>query len=78
MYTDGRTRAYHRRNEHYTEACSVERDRFGGGAFIMVWGGVPQLLRIELDVIERCALQGRHPPLSCGTLPAGSFWIILT
>ena len=23
---------------------------------------------------QRCALQGRHPPPSCGTLPAGSCW----
>ena len=23
---------------------------------------------------QSCASQGRHPPPSCGTLPAGSFW----
>ncbi|CDQ97479.1 unnamed protein product [Oncorhynchus mykiss] len=39
---DGRIRVYHRRNEHYTEACTLERDRFGGGGSVMVWGGVSQ------------------------------------
>uniref|UniRef100_A0A4W5NT11 IKAROS family zinc finger 4 n=1 Tax=Hucho hucho TaxID=62062 RepID=A0A4W5NT11_9TELE len=37
---DGRFCVYHRRNERYTEACTLERDRFGGGGSVMVWGGV--------------------------------------
>lgn len=71
---DGRIRVYRRRNERYTEACTLERDRFGGGGSVMVWGGVSQR-QTEFVVIagnQRCAVQGRHPPPSCGTLPAGS------
>ena len=49
---------------------------FGGGGSVMVWGGVSQHHRTELVVIagnlKGCALQGIHPPSSCGTLPAGS------
>uniref|UniRef100_A0A8K9UYB4 Tc1-like transposase DDE domain-containing protein n=1 Tax=Oncorhynchus mykiss TaxID=8022 RepID=A0A8K9UYB4_ONCMY len=40
-----------RRNEHYTEACTLEGDRFGGGGSVMVWGGVPQRHWTELVVI---------------------------
>ena len=32
---DGQIRVDHRRNEHYTEACTLERDRFGGGGSVM-------------------------------------------
>ena len=39
---EGQIRVYRRRNEHYTEACTLERDRFGGGGFVMVLGGVSQ------------------------------------
>uniref|UniRef100_A0A8C7CB70 Tc1-like transposase DDE domain-containing protein n=1 Tax=Oncorhynchus kisutch TaxID=8019 RepID=A0A8C7CB70_ONCKI len=39
---DGRIRVYRRRNERYTEVCTLERDQFGGGGSIMVWGGVSQ------------------------------------
>ena len=39
---DGRICGYHQRNERYTEACTLERDRFGGGGSVMVWGGVSQ------------------------------------
>ena len=49
--SDGRIRVYHRRNECYTEACTLERDRFGGGGSVMVWGGVSQHHRTELVVI---------------------------
>ena len=35
---DGRIRIYW--NDRYTEACTLERDRFGGGGSVMVWGGV--------------------------------------
>ena len=34
---DGRIRVYRRRNEHYTEACPLERERFEGS--VMVWDG---------------------------------------
>ena len=33
---DGQIRVYRRRNEHYTLACTLERDRFGGGRSVMV------------------------------------------
>ena len=65
---DGQIRIYRRRNERYTEACTLERDQFGSGGSVMVWGGVSQLHRTELVIIagnQRCALQGRHPPPSC-------------
>ena len=42
---------YRQRNERYTEAWTLERDRFGGGGSIMVWGGVSQHHQTELVVI---------------------------
>uniref|UniRef100_A0A8C8C338 Eukaryotic translation initiation factor 2-alpha kinase 1 n=1 Tax=Oncorhynchus tshawytscha TaxID=74940 RepID=A0A8C8C338_ONCTS len=39
------------RNECYTEACTLERDRFGSGGSVMVWGGVSQHHRTELVVV---------------------------
>ena len=48
---DGRIRVYHRRNEHNTKACTLERDRFVGGGSVMIWGGVSQHHRTELVVI---------------------------
>ena len=45
---DGRIRVYLQRNERYTEACTMERHRYGG---VMVWGGVSQHNRTELVVI---------------------------
>jgi hypothetical protein len=39
------------RNEHYTEACTLERDQFGGEGSLKVWGGVSQDHRTELVVI---------------------------
>ena len=48
---DGWIRVYRRRNERYTEAYTVERDRLGGGGSVMVWGGGSQHHRTELDVI---------------------------
>uniref|UniRef100_A0A8C7GVU7 Tc1-like transposase DDE domain-containing protein n=1 Tax=Oncorhynchus kisutch TaxID=8019 RepID=A0A8C7GVU7_ONCKI len=48
---DGRICVYRRRNERYTEACTLERDRCGGGGSIMVLGGVSQHPRTELVVI---------------------------
>ena len=47
---DGRIHVYRRRNERYTEACTLERDRFGDGGLVMVWGGVSQHHRTELVV----------------------------
>ncbi|ROL45721.1 5-hydroxytryptamine receptor 3A [Anabarilius grahami] len=48
---DGRIRVYRRRNERYTEACTLERDRFGGGGSVMVWGSISHHHRTELVVI---------------------------
>ena len=48
---DGRIHIYRQRNERYTEACTLEQDRFGGGGPVMVWGGVSQHIRTELVVI---------------------------
>ena len=36
---DGQICVYRRSNEHYTEACTLERDQFGGGEYVVVWGG---------------------------------------
>ena len=47
----GRIRGYRRRNERYTEACTLERDRFGAGGSVMVWGVVSQHHWTELAVI---------------------------
>ena len=47
---DDRIHVYCRRNERYTEACTLERDRFGSGHSIMVCGGVSQHHRTELVV----------------------------
>ena len=48
---DGRIRVYRRRNERYTEACTLEQDRFGGGGSVMVRGGISHHHRTELVVI---------------------------
>uniref|UniRef100_A0AAZ3SK03 Tc1-like transposase DDE domain-containing protein n=1 Tax=Oncorhynchus tshawytscha TaxID=74940 RepID=A0AAZ3SK03_ONCTS len=47
--SDGRICVYRRRNEHYTEACTLERD--GGGGSVFVWGCVTQHHWTELVVI---------------------------
>ena len=47
---DGRICVYRRRNERYTEACTLEWDPFGGGGSVMVWGGVSQQHRTELVI----------------------------
>uniref|UniRef100_A0A8K9UFN3 Tc1-like transposase DDE domain-containing protein n=1 Tax=Oncorhynchus mykiss TaxID=8022 RepID=A0A8K9UFN3_ONCMY len=47
---DGLICVYHRRNEHYTEVCTLQWDRFGGGG--PSWSGaVSQHHRTELVVI---------------------------
>ena len=48
---DGLIHVYCQRNECYTEAYTLERDRFGGGQSYMVRGGVSQHQRTELVVI---------------------------
>uniref|UniRef100_A0A674E0K0 Tc1-like transposase DDE domain-containing protein n=1 Tax=Salmo trutta TaxID=8032 RepID=A0A674E0K0_SALTR len=48
---DGRIHVYCRRSERYTEACTLEWDRFGGGGSVMIWGGVSKHHRTELVVI---------------------------
>ena len=78
---DGWICIYGRRKEHYTEACTLEWDQFGGGGSVMVWGGVSQHHSTELVVFagnlnavryrEDILLPQAHPP-SSGTLPAGS------
>ena len=59
---DGQIRVYCRRNEHYTAACTLERDQFGSGGSVMVWGCVSQHHRTELVVIA-----GNLKAASCGT-----------
>ena len=49
--SDGRICVYCGRNEHYTEACTVERDQFGGGGSVMFWCAVSQHHQTELVVI---------------------------
>jgi hypothetical protein len=42
---------YNRMNKCYNEPRTLERDRFGGGESLVVWGGVSQHHRTELVVI---------------------------
>ena len=44
-------RVYRRRNERYTEAFTLDPDRFGGGGSVLVCGGVSQHHLTELVVI---------------------------
>ena len=37
--SDDRIRVYRRKGERDTDACVIERDRYGGGS-VMVWGGI--------------------------------------
>ena len=37
---DGKVRVYRRRNERYADCCVLERDRVGGGGFVLVWAGI--------------------------------------
>ena len=48
---DGWICIYRRRNERYTEGCTLERDRFGVGGSVMVLSGVSQHHWTELVVI---------------------------
>ena len=49
---DGRHRVYRRKNERYANACVEERDRFGGGASVMMWGGISNGQRTPLVPIQ--------------------------
>ena len=49
---DGRVRLYRRRNERYADCCVLQRDRFGGGGSVMVWGGIAYGYRTRLVVID--------------------------
>ena len=50
--SDGRIRVYRRRNERYADCCVLQRDRFGGGASVMVWAGKSYGYRTQLVVID--------------------------
>jgi len=49
---DGRVRLYRRRNERYADCCVLQRDRFGGGGSVMVWGGIAYGYWTRLVVID--------------------------
>ena len=49
---DGRVRLYRRRNERYADCCVLQRDRFGGGGSVMVWGGIAYGYRTPFVVID--------------------------
>lgn len=49
---DGRERVWRRRGERYSDACTAEADRFGGGASVMVWAGITGSHRTALVVVE--------------------------
>lgn len=48
--SDGRSRVWRRRGERYSDACVVQRDRWGGPS-VMVWGGISATHRTELHFI---------------------------
>ena len=48
---DGGGRVWKRRNERLADPCISETDRYGGGASLMVWGGISGLYRTNLVVI---------------------------
>lgn len=49
---DGRERVWRRQGERCASACISETDRFGGGASLMVWGGITGSHRTELVIIQ--------------------------
>ena len=62
---DGRIRVYRRRNERYTEACTLERDWFGGGGSVMVWAvchSIIGLSLLSLQVISMLCITGKTSP----------------
>ena len=48
---DGRVRVWRRIGERYSDACVVERDRFGGGS-VMVWGGICRDQKSHLIIVR--------------------------
>ena len=48
--SDGRNRVYRCVNEHYADACIVQRAGFGGGS-VMVWGGITSHGRTQLVIV---------------------------
>jgi len=49
---DFRVRLYRRRNERYADCCVLQRDRFGVGDSVMLWGGIAYGYRTPLVVID--------------------------
>uniref|UniRef100_A0AAZ3SNJ1 Transposase Tc1-like domain-containing protein n=1 Tax=Oncorhynchus tshawytscha TaxID=74940 RepID=A0AAZ3SNJ1_ONCTS len=45
---DGMICVYRRRNERYTEACTLERDRFGSGGSVVVWAVCHSIIGLSL------------------------------
>ena len=45
-------REWKRRNERLPDPCISETDRYGGGASLMVWGGISGRHRTDLVVIQ--------------------------
>ena len=54
---DRRTRVYRRTNERYAQCNIIPTTLFGGGS-IMVWGGISNEARTELEVFHRVRLTG--------------------
>ena len=40
LFSDGWVLVYRRRNKRYAECCVLERNRFGGGGYVMVWAAI--------------------------------------
>jgi len=49
---DGRKRVWRRRNERYTDACTIEFNQWGGGS-LHFWAGVNQIQRTPLVFFDR-------------------------
>ena len=49
---DGRERVWKRRNERLADPCISEKDRYGGGASLTVWGGISGWHCTDLAVIQ--------------------------
>lgn len=48
---DGRRLVYRRRGERYSDACVIERDRFGGGS-VMIWAGVSLHTKTQAVIVN--------------------------
>ena len=40
LFSDGWVLVYRRRNKRFAECCVLERNRFGGGGYVMVWAAI--------------------------------------